>query len=96
MELQHSFLGLIGSISVVHLLTIAGNYLKSWYTKGQQVSAARLAASPERNDWYVFFHCADLLGDHSEAANNRSVRQQPSTGKTAQSQDRRPRRQVRV
>ena len=96
MELQHSFLGLIGSISVVHLLTIAGNYLKSWYTKGQQASTARLAVSPERNDWYVFFHCADLLGANPVAAKNSAVRQQLSTGKTAQSQDRRPRRQVRV
>lgn len=66
MELQQLFLCLLGSTCVVHLLTMAAQTLQrsSGYRLFYQ-ARSQTAAQTTRDDWYVFFHCADLLGTQS-------------------------------
>ena len=62
------FFGLIVSICVIHLATVAGNYIGAFRSKRSFDKKGQLAKLQQRNDWYVFFHCADLLGKEPASA----------------------------
>jgi hypothetical protein len=68
MELNLYFFGLIISISVIHLASVAVNYIGASRSKGPLNKKSQPAKSQQRNDWYVFFHCADLLGRETSSA----------------------------
>lgn len=72
MEMNLYFSGLVLSVCAIHLATVAGQSLQE-LTQMLGFEQKKLhAQSPARDDWYVFFHCADLLGqdwrDHSAGA----------------------------
>lgn len=73
------FVGLIASISATHLAVKAGKYIHSCLPAHNPAQAARPAGLQMRGDWYVFFHCADLLGREPEDVANDS-RQRTQTG----------------
>ncbi len=58
--------GLIASISATHLAVKAGKYIHSRLPPHDQAQADRPGPQQMRSDWYVFFHCADLLGRETE------------------------------
>jgi len=60
------FVGLIAAIGLLHLATTAVRFV-SGRRDSLSPEETRMARTGERGDWYVFFHCADLLG---RAANN--------------------------
>ena len=98
MELQHYFLGLIGAIGAIHLLASAGQWIGQLTSKRRSHGTAHAATSGERDDWYVFFHCADLLGANrvsSQSVSDRS-NQIRSAGTHQQKSARRPRIQARM
>jgi len=99
MELQQLFLCLLGSTCVVHLLTMAVQTLQK--STGRRLSyhaRSQTAAQTTRDDWYVFFHCADLLGTQSvsgPAQQKKGVRIAQAVDKRRQ-QAPRPRARVRM
>lgn len=97
MELHHYFLGLIGSVCVVHLLAAATQLLSKLHAK-QDSTTNPAVASGERDDWYVFFHCADLLG--TNRASSQSIPEQhnrlAATGTQQQKKTQRSRMQARM
>lgn len=62
MEPGMLFVGLIGAIGTMHLAAQAGKTLVSRLTPPGGARKARTARTGMRDDWYVFFHCADLYG----------------------------------
>lgn len=98
MELHHYFLGLIGSVSVIHLLTVASQCIGKLQMKGQPLAGYRPESAGKRSDWYVFFHCADLLGKEEGAATSMpTLPDRPaSTTVIRQEKDRRPRIRARM
>ena len=98
MELQHYFLGLIGAIGAIHLLASASQWIGQLTSKRPAHGAVHTATAGERDDWYVFFHCADLLGANRVSSQPASERlnQISSTGTHQQEPARRPRIQARM
>lgn len=102
MELNQYFFGLIVSVCVIHLATVAGDYLSALRTKmgtkRSQANKDRSAESRERGDWYVFFHCADLLGkDTKNPSPERSQQVQPARALPGRPESARPtRRRARL
>jgi len=62
MELNLYFSGLVLSVCAIHLATVAGQSLQELAHMLGFEQKKLQAQSPARDDWYVFFHCADLLG----------------------------------
>ena len=62
MEPGMLFVGLIGAIGTMHLAAQAGKALASRLTPPGDARKDRTARTGMRDDWYVFFHCADLYG----------------------------------
>ena len=56
------FFGLIGAIGAMHLAAQAGKTLVSRLAPPDAAEKDRAARNGMRDDWYVFFHCADLYG----------------------------------
>ena len=79
MELNLYFFGLIVSISVIHLATVAVDYIGASSSKRSPNKKILPAKPQQRNDWYVFFHCADLLGKkHTSTSLDRSRCEHPA------------------
>lgn len=92
MEPGFIFVGLITAIGIMHLAVQAGTHLRSLLTrKNLQTKPATQKGS--RGDWYVFFHCADLLGQDSDRVPT-SVRQQET--ETSRTQQSAPRQRLRL
>ena len=65
MELNLYFSGLVLLVCAVHLATVAGQAVED-LARALSGEKKILNAQPqERDDWYVFFCCADLLGTAS-------------------------------
>ena len=62
MEPGMLFVGLIGAIGAMHLAAQAGKTLVSRLAPPDTAEMDRAARNGMRDDWYVFFHCADLYG----------------------------------
>jgi hypothetical protein len=98
METPLYFLGLIVSVSVIHLATIAVQYLSALSGNRSSKGKELQSESEQRNDWYVFFHCADLLGNQP----GRPSSGRPKNGQPAQmvperrESTQRPRARVRL
>lgn len=79
MELNQYFFGLIVSIGLIHLASVAVQYIGAFRSKRSLVDKNSLAKPGERGDWYVFFHCADLLGKEPTSTSlDRSKHEQPA------------------
>jgi hypothetical protein len=102
MELNQYFFSLIVSICVIHLAAVAGDYLSTLRTKlgtkRSQANNDQSAVDGERDDWYVFFHCADLLGKESKHSSPESSQQeQPARALPGRPENTRPsRRRARL
>jgi len=62
MELNLYFTGLVLLICAIHLATVVGHSFKQPTQPGFSAATGLHAQLRVRDDWYVFFHCADLLG----------------------------------
>ena len=79
MELHQYFFGLIVSIGLIHLATIAVQHIGAFRSKRSLVDKNSLAKPGERDDWYVFFHCADLLGkEPTSTLTDRATHEKPA------------------
>lgn len=98
MELQHFFLGLIGAIGALHLLASAGQMIGKLVQERHSHNVAPAMATLQRDDWYVFFHCADLLGTNRASSQPTSELHNQNTRVRTPSQKpvQRPRAQVRM
>jgi len=98
MEAHLSFIGLIVSIGVIHLATVAAQYLGALRDNRPSDSKQPPSETEQRDDWYVFFHGADLLGkEPSRPASNRTNNGQPVQTPQLRRDDRhRPRPRVRL
>jgi hypothetical protein len=102
MELNQYFFGLIISVCVIHLATVAGDYISALRnklgTKRSQANKNRSAEPQKRDDWYVFFHCADLLGKETKSpSSERSQQVQPARALPGRPDSARPpRRRARL
>ena len=92
MEPGFIFVGLIASISAIHLAAQAGSFLNSRLPR-KTVSSDPAGRQATRGDWYVFFHCADLLGQDSDRVPT-SVRQQET--EASRTQQSAPRQRLRL
>ncbi len=59
--------GLVAAIGAIHLMAQAGISLNSRLPR-KTVPHDRTGRQATRGDWYVFFHCADLLGREPQTA----------------------------
>lgn len=93
-----SFLGLIASIGVIHLAMVAVQYLRSLRGDRSSDEKNQYSGTQQRDDWYVFFHCADLLGkEPSPPASDRTNSGQPvQTTRHQRESSQRPRSRVRL
>ena len=46
----------------IHLASVAGTRLESWWLKTAGRKKPAASTGKQRSDWYAFFHCADLVG----------------------------------
>jgi hypothetical protein len=98
MELQHFFLGLIGAIGALHLLASVGQMIGKLVPERHNHNVVAAMTAMQRSDWYVFFHCADLLGTNRASfqpiseLHNQTTRVRTPSQKPVQ----RPRIQVRM
>jgi len=73
MEANQYFSIFILSMCAVHLAMTVGNHVRSWwlasvgkrYFSRQSVGLHAVTKKSQRGDWYVFFHCSDLVGKES-------------------------------
>ncbi len=70
MELNLYFTGAIVAICAIHLATVAVNSLTALFKNKRLEKRKPHAQSPKRDDWYVFFHCSDLLGKESQTCSS--------------------------
>jgi hypothetical protein len=59
MELIDIFTAAILMLSGIHLVAKAAARLQPWWT---ETFPEEKLSMQTRSDWYVFFHCADLIG----------------------------------
>ena len=78
--------GLIASIGATHLAVKAGKFIHSHMSGRKPTQADQPTDVQIRDDWYVFFHCADLLGRNNPQSTADNSRQ--SAAKTAPVQQR--------
>lgn len=98
MEAHLSFIALIASIGVIHLATVAAQYLAALHGNRSSDREKPPSETEQRDDWYVFFHCADLLGkEPSPPASDQTNSGQPVRTPQLRRDDRqRPRPRVRL
>lgn len=64
MEANLYFSAFVLAMCALHMIWTASATLDAWWRS--HVPTDRLAENsgraPQRSDWYVFFHCADLVG----------------------------------
>jgi len=69
MEPIELFATAVLTICGVHLASVAGTGLQSWWLKTGGRKKPAVTPGRQRSDWYAFFHCADLVGREPEAKN---------------------------
>ncbi|WP_310599753.1 hypothetical protein [Desulfobulbus sp.] len=57
-----ALIGLAAAVGLIHLVTTAVQGLAGLRGRRAKDEQRLQAAGGERGDWYVFFHCAELLG----------------------------------
>lgn len=58
------------TICALHLASVAGTRLQSWWRKITGKKNTVETTVRQRSDWYAFFHCADLVGREPAAKNS--------------------------
>ena len=58
-------IGLIAAVSLMHLTANTAHALARLHGRQSRDQRQMMAAGGERGDWYVFFHCSDLLGEET-------------------------------
>ena len=92
MEPGFIFVGLIAAIGLMHLAARAGTHLRPRLTR-KNIQTKPTTQTRSRGDWYVFFHCADLLGQDSERVPTSARQQETETSRPHQSA---PRQRLRL
>lgn len=93
MESIQVFSLFILSMGAFHLVSTAGMHLATWWNKNvfrkstpeqlraanqvQRTGASQESPIPQRDDWYVFFHCSDVTGREPLQKNNPRKQPQP-------------------
>ncbi|MBB5348215.1 hypothetical protein JWG42_05430 [Desulfoprunum benzoelyticum] len=62
MEPIEFFTTAVLTICGIHLASVAGTRLQSWWMKTTGRKKPAVTTGRQRSDWYAFFHCADLVG----------------------------------
>lgn len=74
MEARLYFSAFVLIMCAVHLVWTASARINDWWQKNVALSNKKIATAensnpilqkeqaPQRSDWYVFFHCSDLVG----------------------------------
>lgn len=62
MEANFYFSAFVLGMTALDLLWTASGRLDRWWRKRQGPAAKKSGRTRQRNDWYVFFHCGDLVG----------------------------------
>lgn len=66
MDSSLGFAVFVLAMCVLHLVWTASERMNVWWLRHvsplQKPAAKEKGRAPQRSDWYVFFHCADLLG----------------------------------
>ena len=62
MEPSELFAAGVLTVCGIHLATVAGTRLESWWLKTVGRKKPAVTTGRQRSDWYAFFHCADLVG----------------------------------
>lgn len=64
MELSQIFSFLVLGICATHVVWMAGTRITSWWDvrKNRRSPDTATTKPRQRNDWYVFFSCSDLVG----------------------------------
>jgi len=57
------------TVCALHLATVVGTRLESWWQKTTGKKKTADTTVRQRSDWYAFFHCADLVGREPKAKN---------------------------
>ncbi|MDR2550972.1 MAG: hypothetical protein LBD10_12315 [Desulfobulbus sp.] len=91
-----ALIGLVAAVGLIHLVTTAVQALAGLRSRRAKNEQRLLAAGGERGDWYVFFHCAELLGrETNKKAAERDERRQAADPKPPQRDPaRRPRPRI--
>lgn len=56
----------------IHLASVAGTRIESWWRKTSGRKKTVETTVRQRSDWYAFFHCADLVGREPVTKNGAS------------------------
>ena len=72
MEPIELFAASVLTVCVIHLATVAGTRLESWWRKTTGYRKPAVTGNRQRSDWYAFFHCADLVGKEPSPRNHTS------------------------
>jgi len=91
MEMITYFTGMILSVCAIHLASVSVPYIHRLWAKCSESEKRLNDQSQERGDWYVFFHCADLLGmeQQKNSFENKEIPKAPSIDRP-KPQNRRP------
>ena len=82
MEPAQYFSLLVLLVCVIHIIAGIGARIQSRRPLSARGAApatkgSLAAAAPQRSDWYVFFHCSDLVGKEKEPAKKNAVSVSP-------------------
>lgn len=72
MEPSELFAAGVLTVCGIHLATVAGTRLESWWRKSAGKKKTVATTVRQRSDWYAFFHCADLVGREPSPKNGAS------------------------
>jgi len=72
MEPSELFAAGVLTVCGIHLATVAGTRLESWWLKTVGRKKPAVTTGRQRSDWYAFFHCADLVGREPSPKNGAS------------------------
>jgi hypothetical protein len=78
MEAGLYFSFFVFSMCAMHLISTASRRLEGWRLKQaspKKAAATKIGQVPQADDWYVFFHCADLVGEEPKAGKSAAAEQ---------------------
>ena len=81
------------AICAIHLASTASSRIESWWQRAAGPRNTATSSRRTRDDWYVFFHCSDLVGPDSiwETGRLSSQAGEEKKVRPIRSMDRRPR-----
>ncbi|WP_028580946.1 hypothetical protein [Desulfogranum japonicum] len=79
MEPIQYFAVVVAAVGALHLLSVCTKYASRQNTEKKKSVDKAEGIDSRRDDWYVFFHCAQLTGRQSVP--NKAQNPQPSTKK---------------